>query len=154
MSKPFETNPLQSVYTGVMQNCNTFEVSPVGPDNPSTLIRTDQDWGVHLEWTMTGGLVLNLQEEFRVTVFLEDMSPNDADKQLGPVHVPTFAGALGPGPARTYKLDIPAAAGTVSAGVYEVTVLVQLYETAPSNSPWPVACFDELPIINIFKPGP
>jgi len=150
---PFETIYVPADYDGTLDVAQTFEVSNIGPDHPSTLIQTTQDWRIHLEWTMTGNLVLNLQEEFRVTAFLEDMSPADKDVSNGPIHVPTFS-VPASGLSRQYKLDIPFNAGSVAPGVYEVMVLIQLYETAPSNSPWPVAVFAELPPINVYDPGP
>src|SRR3954453_2803943 len=139
----FETIYNATDYAGTLDQAFSFEVLNIGTDIPSTLIQPTQDWESHVEWTMTGNLVLNLQEEFRVTAFLEDMSPADLDVQNGPIAVSTFSAPVAAGPSRHYALDIPFAAGAVAPGVYEVMVLIQLFETAPSNSPWPVAVFGE-----------
>ncbi len=118
---------------------------------PATLIRSDQDWGVHVKWTMTGSLVQNLDEEFRVTLFLEDLSPADQDVQFGPIPQRTNPTGSSGATTEVYKLDIDAVAGQVPVGLYKPSVLIQLFDAPGTGAPWPVAAFAELPIINIYK---
>ncbi len=118
---------------------------------PATLIRSDQDWGVHVQWTMTGNLVQNLDEEFRVTLFLEDLSPADQDVQLGPYLQRTNPTGAGGATTEIYQVDIRALAGQVRVGLYKPNVLIQLFDAPGTGAPWPVAAFAELPIINIYQ---
>ena len=147
MTATFEVEPLLG-YNGTETDCHSFEMD-AGAQEKTTIIHSNQDWGFHVEWNMTGPWVLYLDEEFRVTVFLEDLSPKDKDTQLGPEKVPTLSGTLVPGPQRNYTLDISVKKGKVDSSVYKPTLLIQLYETG-INVPWPVAAFDDIPPINIY----
>ena len=151
MSTAFETHPNEAVYTGTLDAAFSFETSNIGVDNPATLIRSDQDWGVHVQWTMSGSLVQNLDEEFRVTLYLEDLSPADKDVQLGPIPQRTNPTGSGGPTTEVYQLNIKAPAGTVPVGLYKPNVLIQMFDNPGTGAPWPVACFAELPIINIYQ---
>ena len=149
----FEVEPLLG-YTGNETDCHTFEMEAPNVQEKTTIIHSNQDWGVHVEWYMQGPLALFLDEEFRVTVFLEDLSPKDKDGQLGPVKVGTLTGALNiVTQTRSYKLDIPVKAGQYGPSVYKPTLLIQLFDSV-TNAPWPVAAFAEMPPINIYSVPP
>ncbi len=151
MATQFETHPYEAVYQGTLDEARSYEKNNIGVDIPATLIRSDQDWGVHVQWTMTGNLVQNLDEEFCVTLYLEDLSPADKDIQLGPIAQRTNpTGSTGP-TMEVYQLNIKARAGQVPVGLYKPSVLIQLFDVPGTGAPWPVAAFAELPIINIYK---
>ncbi len=148
MTATFEVEPLLG-YTGTETDCHTFEVEAPGVDETTTIIHSNQDWGVHVEWNMQGPWALYLDEEFQVTVFLEDLSPADIDGQLGPVKVPTLSGTLDVlTQTRSYKLDIPVTSGTYKSSVYKPTLLIQLFDSV-TGAPWPVAAFQEMRPLNI-----
>ncbi len=151
MATQFETHPYEAVYQGTLDEARSYEKNNIGVDMPATLIRSDQDWGVHVKWTMTGSLVQNLDEEFRVTLFLEDLSPADQDVQFGPIPQRTNPTGSSGATTEVYKLDIDAVAGQVPVGLYKPSVLIQLFDAPGTGAPWPVAAFAELPIINIYK---
>ncbi len=149
----FEVEPLAG-YTGNETDCHTFEMEAPNVQEKTTIIHSNQDWGVHVEWYMQGPWALYLDEEFRVTVFLEDLSPNDWDGQLGPVSVGTLTGTLNAATqTRSYTLDINVPAGDYEPSVYKPTLMIQLFDSG-SGAPWPVAAFDELPPINIYQVPP
>ncbi len=153
MTATFEVEPLLG-YAGTETDCHTFEMEAPSVQEKTTIIHSNQDWGVHIEWHMQGPLALFLNEEFRVTVFLEDLSPADKDVALGPVKVSTFSGTLNViTETRSYKLDIPVKAGKIASSVYKPTLLIQLYDSG-SGDPWPVAAFDEMRPIDIYNVPP
>jgi hypothetical protein len=163
MTCQFECDPLTGVLSGTMQ-ARTYERVPMGPDIapfPTTLIRTDQDWAVKLEWSVNGPLLPLLLEEFEVRVYIEDLTPLENEYALGPVVVPTSDGVADPaipgnlmytkeiriGDDPAWNPDHP----RIPKGVYQITALVQLHNVDPAR-PWPVAAFETLPIINIYQP--
>ena len=149
----FEVEPLLG-YTGDETDAHSFELEAPNVQESTRIIHSNQDWGIHVEWYMQGPLALFLDETFRVTVYMEDLSPNDWDFQLGPVFVGTLTGTLNAiTQTRSYVLDINVAAGAYVSSVYKPTLLIQLFDTA-TGAPWPVACFDELPPINIYEVPP
>ena len=140
-----------TAYTGNM-NAFAFE-GPAPIFAPKNVIRSDQDWGVKVEWEMQGPLVTWLDANFRLTVHLEGIGVA-GDHSLPFVAVHTLSAPLNAGPpaSRKYEeiIDIPA--GTIPPGVYKLVTTLHLYESA-TNNPTPVAGFVEGGMINIFDPA-
>ena len=121
-SVPLGTEPS---YDGTMQ-ATVFELAAPDTAVPTNHIRTTQNWGVKVDWEMTGAFTPFLIDEFHLRAFVESIGP-EAELALplgGPVIVNTLAGALGVGPKRTYSANVNIPAGTVPAGVYKLVTLV------------------------------
>jgi hypothetical protein len=150
-SVPLGTEP---AYDGTMQ-ATVFELAAPDTPVPTNHIRTTQNWGVRVDWEMTGAFTPFLIDEFRLRAFVESIGPG-AEMALplaGPVIVNTLAGPLGVGPKRTYSANINIPAGTVPAGVYKLVTLVQLHDDGAPGNPYPVVATVEGPIVTIFQPA-
>ncbi len=162
MPTQFECDPLTGVVSGTM-DAKTVEHPNIGVDLPSTLIRTDQDWGVEVKWSITGPLVPLLLEEFEMRLYIEDLTPSENEYAIGPLTVATNSGVPDPVVPNTlnYTYTVKIGDGAdpawvpdharIPAGVYQLTALVQLHNVAPAR-PWPVAAFETLPIVNVYTP--
>ncbi len=135
-----------------------FEGTPVVPIPPNNIVRTNEQWGVHIEWTMSGANRAAIEAiapnaEFRLQVFLERIGPG-AEITL-PVPNATeniLGGAVGPA-GRTYTRDLQFGAGSVPDGTYHLTTMVQLFNApAPAGTPQPAAGFIELPMVLFYNP--
>ncbi|HVO71436.1 MAG TPA: hypothetical protein VMT24_15405 [Aggregatilineaceae bacterium] len=142
-----------TAYSGSMQ-ATVFEATGPGPAYPPTkIIRTDQPWGVKVEWEMTGALVTWLNANFQIKVVLEKMGPG-ADVALPPVLVNTLTGTLNPAiPSRSYSYNIKVAPHATPEGVYRVVVLLHLFDDG-TGDPAPIAGFADSGYIDIFQPAP
>lgn len=149
----FETNTL-SDYQGTLE-ARTFETGPGPVYTPTNVIRSDQNWGVEVNWEVHGPLATWLDAEFRISVFLESMGPGP-EYSLAPVCVHTKSvpvGANASGEAqRVYNANVDVNAGNVQNGVYKVLVVIQLFELG-SGSPTPFAGFIESGMVYLFDPA-
>lgn len=141
----------------------TFELATPGPRfTPTNVIRSDQDWGVQIDWTMTGPLSVWLDANFHLRAYLERMGPGAEviRPSAGPVVVHTKSVPLGSDPMGTAqrkysaKIEIPhnGMPDSVADGVYRLVVTLQLIE-AGSGNPTPVAGFYDAGLVNIFSPA-
>ncbi len=153
---PFES-VIAPVYDGTMTSV-VYEGSPFTVPTPNNIIRTDQDWGVHIEWTMSGVALLFLENfnpdaVFRLLTYLERIGPGAGAVLPNPaMEVPITAGTLA-GNTRTYTADLQFPAGSVPVGNYHLTSVVQLYhDAAPAGTPVPIGGFIELPMVMFFNP--
>lgn len=127
---------------------------------PNNIVRTDQPWGVHIEWTMNGANrpvleSFNPGAEFRLQVFLERIGPGAEIALPVPNATENIVSATSTvSPAgRKYTRDLQFAAGSVPAGTYHLTSVVQLFNApAPGGTPQPAAGFIELPMVLFFNP--
>lgn len=145
-----ETN--MTAYTG---NMTAVAFEGPGPQFlPKNVIRSDQNWGIKVDWEVEGALVDWLDATFHVTAHLESIGPGP-EYTLPTIEVPTLSVPLSGGPAakREYSQNIDIAPGEVQAGIYKIVTTLQLYEAASGN-PTPVAGFVEGGMIQIFDPGP
>ena len=142
----------------------TFESPEIGPDHPVTLIRTDQKWGITVNWELDGPNAAIVNGEFRVRAFLERMGvgtdlalPMNAPKPYLTVNAYSNWTADPHDPnMHLYHVDIsaPDTVPFVPPGVYKITTLVQLYTgQEPLGTPMAVAGFVELPMIEIYAPS-
>ena len=143
--------PLAPVYEGEME-AKLFEGAP---ERERNIIRTDQDWGVTVEWEMEGILALFLNEEFRLRFFLESIGPGSEYSLpvAGPVTVGSLTGTLDPvGPSRSYTetITIDHTLTPIDPGTYKLTLTLQVFDTS-SGSPYPIAGFVEGPIVQFYE---
>jgi hypothetical protein len=141
-------------YQGTL-NAFTFEKSGPGPQfPPSTVIRTDQDWGVQIDWTMEGPLTEWIDANFHINVYLESMGPGP-EFALPPLIINTKSvpvALVGGAKQRSYSEQVLVNAGDIPAGVYRVVTTLHLFEAA-SGTPTPVAGFIDNGMVNLFDPA-
>jgi hypothetical protein len=147
-SVPLGTEP---AYDGTMQ-ATVFELLAPDTPVPTNHIRTTQNWGVRVNWEMTGAFTPFLIDEFRMRAALESIGPGP-ELSFGPVVVNTLAGVLGAGPKRTYVANINIPAGAVPPGVYKLVTLIQLHDDGAPGNPYPIVATAEGPIVTIFQPA-
>lgn len=98
----------------------TATVYEVGGDSPTQIIRTDQDWYVDVEWTLTGPLRHHFCGKWYVSVQLESIGP-------GPEYrfpVPAAEIDMEPCGDGTYSYRINVPAGEVDAADPDGTVYI------------------------------
>lgn len=156
---------MESGFADLRGFINAFAVQELTmPAAPTTIIRTDQDWRVHVEWNTIGPAAASLAGEFRVAVYLESLGLGP-DLKLpnvpGPneVTVPLSAGAFTPLPLpdagrRDYSLDIDIPAGQVPTDTdrsraYKLIVAVTYREV--TGDPGPLAGFREGPVLQFYQ---
>jgi hypothetical protein len=148
MSFPIEVG--ETAYTGSITKAEVFEMVPPGVPQTKRIIRTDQQWGIHVEWEMCGSLAEWLNDEFHVQAFAEGMGNAAPDYDLAEVVMPTLKGSWNPMTGkRCYSVDI--VGPTFAPGTYDMTVTVQLYE-GESHAPAPVAGFAECEKVQFYNP--
>jgi hypothetical protein len=137
-------------YKGTMQ-AHTYE-GPAPIFKPSNVIRSDQEWGVRIEWQVRGPLVEWLDGEFYLHVVLESIGPGpEYDKRGVPVPTLSVPVVLDNGEkTRNYYTEIEFSPGEIEVGVYKIATTLQLYGC--SDNPTPIAGFVEGKMVNIFNP--
>ena len=124
--------------------------------NPSTVIRTDQNWQVQIDWSLEGSLLgtplFNFIGEWVVRVYLESMGPSkEYELPIGGsgarVSVATFKadGAT----KRDYSTTIQIAPKAVDPGIYKMVVAVT-YELS-AGKPGPIAGFHEGEMLQLYE---
>lgn len=146
-----------TAYDGTM-TALVYEGSAFTVPTPNNIVRTDQDWGVRVEWTMCGTNrpileAFNPNAEFRLLVYLERIGPGAGAQLPSPAAVmPILGGTVAAG-CRNYVEDLQFNAGTIGAGTYHLTTVVQLYNgPTPGGTPQPAAGFIELPMVQFYNP--
>lgn len=146
-----------SGYDGTM-TAIVYEGSAFTSPTPNNIVRTDQDWGVRVEWRMCGPnrAILesfNPNAEFRLLVYLERIGPGAGAALPSPAAVePILSGVVAAG-CRNYTKDLQFTAGTILDGTYHLTSVVQLYNgPTPSGTPQPAAGFIELAMVQFYTP--
>lgn len=95
-------------------------VYEVGGEDPTGIIRTDQDWYVDVEWQITGNLVRHLCGNWHVAVALESIGPGGEYQFPDPSAIVAME-PCGDG-HYTYRIDVPA--GAVDARDPDGTVYI------------------------------
>lgn len=143
-------------YQGEINDGKVWESVPTREIN---IIRTDQDWGIKLEWVMSGLDALMSVDEWHVSLFLESTGsgPEYDLPSGGPIVVlnqdpvvSTFDPVTG---ERTFKLTITIdhTVDPIAPGTYWLTSTLQYYFVG-TNNPWPCAGFFEGPMLQFYKP--
>lgn len=125
------------------------EVYEVGGARPTSIIRTDQDWGINLHWDLKGSLAPFICGRWCVHVFLESMGPGPELKiDSNPKYIP-----LDPCGKGEYYFDFRVPRGRVTgehcSTPYKLVVTVT-YLTA-CDKPGPIAGFVEGPLIQFYE---
>jgi hypothetical protein len=162
--------PFESSYTQLHPEITAFAVQGLGAQDvtpPTTIIRADQAWRVHIEWQTTGLAAAVMAGVFHVSAYLESIGPG-ADLKLpivpGPapdeLNVPLLSGAFTALAApdfgrRDYSRNINVPAGQVPTDVdrsraYKLVVAITY--TEPTGAPGPMAGFREGPILQFYQP--
>lgn len=161
--------PFESSYTQLQGTITAFAVQGLGPNDvnpPTTIIRTDQAWRVHIEWRTQGLAAAAMAGDFHVSAYLESLGPGpDLKLPIGganEVSVNLLTGAftalpLPTGGRRDYSVNINVPAGLVPidanrARPYKLVVTVTYTEPMPGDPPGPMAGFLEGPVLQFFAP--
>ena len=123
-----------------------------GGEPPQTIIRTDQDWHVHVKWRTTGFITGMIGGDWHLHVMLESVGRGREYNLYDPAdHY--IALTPGPSPVR-YRAKIDVKAGTVHApksGMLYRLVVVLTYRE-PTGDPGPMACYSLEPLILFYQP--
>ena len=127
------------------------EVYEVGGARPTTIIRTDQEWGVKLHWDLKGSLAPFICGRWCVHLFLESMGPGPELKlDANPDYIP-----LDPCGNGEYDFDFRVRRGVVTgrhcSNPYKLVATIT-YLTA-CDKPGPIAGFVEGPMLQFYEPA-
>jgi hypothetical protein len=145
----FETSGnLRSPYLSGEIGAYITEVDGV---DPVTIIRSDQDWKVHVHWTLSGKLNEFVCGEWCLNLFLESIGPGRElrlpDEELH-VH-------LKPQPYETRYWEticIPAGRVPVDMCGTPYKLVVTVTYLTPKGEPGPMAGFVEGPVVQFYQP--
>ncbi|MCP4423259.1 MAG: hypothetical protein GY803_02075 [Chloroflexi bacterium] len=124
---------------------------------PIGIIRTDQDWTLHVHWHTTGNLVPILRGVWHLDMYLERMGPGpDRHLPVGGFEIPLTPNVSG---TAVYNPFIVIPAGTVPAGpdnhpvAYRlVATITYKYDSADSAPFGLMAGFVEGPMVQFYTP--
>jgi len=123
------------------------EAVPVGVGAPQTVIRTDQAWALVVHFEVIGAATPLIHGQWRIEGYLESMGPG------GEFEVPEGAAAMG---QAVYNLTLNVPAGLVALAPGEASTPFKLTMTLTAvdelGHHWPMAGYDEGPIILFFVP--
>jgi len=145
---PFEVS---SPLAGLLQGNIRAYVTEVGGVAPTTLIRTDQDALIFVEWSLDGPLTEFICGSWCVAAYLESIGPGPEVQLPEPALEVPLAPAPGP---NAYQATLRIPTGTFQphgcAAPYTLVVVVA-YRT-PLGWPGPMAGFVEGPILTFYEP--
>jgi hypothetical protein len=160
MSTEFDTNLTD--YRGAMEAA-LYELTAPGDPIVTNLIRTDQKWGVKIDWTMKGNLAEWINAQFHLRLCMESIGthPEYELPVAGPVEVATLSVPLKtivlPGGGVEYQrcysqqIEFDPAEFTIAAGPYKPVTLIQLYDDE-ANQPVSVCAAYEGTIVTFYTP--
>ena len=124
------------------------EVYEEGGVKPTTIIRTDQEWGVKVHWDFKGYLTPFICGEWCVHLCLESIGPGP-ELKLDHPHIP-----LNPCGNGEYYADFEVEPGIVTgedcSTPYKLVVTVTYLNAC--DKPGPIAGFVEGPILQFYEP--
>lgn len=124
------------------------EVYEVAGAKPSTIIRTDQEWGVSVRWSLKGSLAEFICGEWCVHLRMESMGPGpelkfDASEKI----------SLDPCGNGEYEYRFRIKPGKISGAhcsiPYKPVVTISYYTAC--HKPGPMAGFVELPLVQFYE---
>ena len=121
--------------------CELFEVAQP-EDTPTTVIRTDQDWYIKMDWKTSGPLNYLICGRWQLQVLLEEMGKGEHDVDNSIVFE-KFASK----PA-AYSKEVRFRAGDLPEGVFKLVATIKLL--GPNDVPGPVVGFAEGPIVQFY----
>ncbi len=125
---------------------------------PTTIIRTDSEWSVKVEWDTTGPLTGMIGGTWHLHIYLESMGPGDEVELYDKKAPPKDPGypfehdiPLTPGPSPVhYHLHPDIEANAVKAGAYKL--VMTLTYTDINDNRQPLAGYWEGPIVQFYDP--
>jgi hypothetical protein len=117
------------------------------PGTPQTIIETDDDWRIDVQWNLSGPLAPFICGEFYVQAYLEDIAATQFEGPIGAKQVVDVSSA----PATTnrqYQRHILIKAGAVPTGVYKLTTVLTYSNL---GVPLEMAGFDEGPMLQLYS---
>ncbi len=156
----FEVPFIETEFHVTDLRCTVYEgpATPTPPlPSPIGIIRSNQDWGVLVEWTTEGTLVPVIPGVWHLNLHLESIGPGpELRLPANEVHVP-----LTPGPSpQKYSVRIDIPAGTVPTPPHEtqpymlLTTITHSFCEQPPYQPSSMAGYHEGPILQFYNPGP
>ena len=131
-------------------------VTEMAGANPSTVIRTDQNWQVQIDWSLEGSLLgtpfFSFIGEWVVRVYLESMGPSkEYELPIGGsgAHVSVATFNADGANKRNYSTTISIAPKAVEPGIYKMVVAVT-YESS-AGKPGPIAGFHEGEMLQLYE---
>lgn len=126
--------------------CTVYEGGPGGP--PTSVIRTNQPWGIHFEWETAGALNFLMSGTWHLTAQLEKMGVEEFDllaaaPGVDPKNVPFVS------EPHTYSEWLVFPANIVSAGVYRLIVTITM--DGPGGVPGPIAGYGDGGLLQFYK---
>lgn len=126
---------------------------------PSTIIRTDHEWYVNLEWDTSGPLTGWIGGTWHLHLYLESMGPGDEVELFDEKEPPADPGypkehdiPLTPGPSpRHYHLHPDIKKNAVKPGAYKLVATVTYTDLA--GNPGEMAGYWEGPIVQFITPA-
>jgi hypothetical protein len=123
-------------FFGVSGQCTIFESIP---DNPTNIIRTNENWGVIFNWTTNGPLNFLIAGTWHLDVLLEKWGPGEAPALPGT----TVAFVSAPNIYNRVMTFAPQAEGS-----YKITTRLKLH--GPGGIPGPLVCMAEGPMLDFY----
>lgn len=115
------------------------------PIKPTTVISTEQDWGIKVNWSFEGMLVPLIGGKWNLQGHLETMGPG------GDLNLPDLPEVIDLDASKNnYEKKIEISAGTVPKGPYKL-VITLLYKDL-TGGPGPVAGYVEGPMLQFYEP--
>lgn len=142
MSKQFEVSGGPNFLGGDLYHANIHEVT--SPTMPTNIIRTDQDWFVHLQWRLTGSLVPLIGGTWLIQTYLESIGPGPEFE----VNAPGMSLAVNPN-SPNYDVKFHVQAGAVPEGSYQMVTTIKFRDQ--TGRPGPLTGFYEEPIVEFYK---
>jgi len=112
------------------------------PDNPVTIIRTGESWGVVVEWETIGELNYIMCGYWLLQCFLEKYGPEEA-----PALTPTSVAIV----SKPNKYKIVLTFPPQEEGAYKLAVTIRMM--GPLKVPGPVACSGETSLLQFYPGG-
>lgn len=147
---PFERPPfLEKIFDVTNVSVDAVVGQDPSDATPTTIIRTDQNWYVKVEWDTEGPLVPLIAGKWHLHVYLESIGPGD-DYELfdkyneHDIELPAEAGPV------HYHMHPDIDKMQVKAGAYKLVVTVTY--TNRIDKPFPMAGYWEGPIVQFIEP--
>jgi hypothetical protein len=114
---------------------------------PTTIIRVDQDWFVHLKWRLKGSLVRMIDGKWLIQTYLESIGEGfEGELNKGGMTLDVNPGSP------DYEFEFHVKAGKVPVGSYQLVTTIKYRD--PNDLPGPITGFYEEPIVEFYDPGP
>ncbi len=121
-------------------------LDPSDPGTPVNIIETDDAFQIKVEWTLDGIVAPYVGGTWHVSAYIDDRDGLGSSGQIGATkNIPL--GAFVPPLPRRFNTTIVVPAGTVKAGLYDLTVAIT-YDNGPRLS---MAAFYEGPILQFYN---